>query len=383
MRWPLSTVVALILLVACSSTPHPTVVNVIAVAAGTNHALALKSDGSVWAWGSDENGQLGLPAGSGLSKVPIPVKDLQTGAVAIAAGSDLSMALKADGSVWAWGLNQRGQLGNGGTADNPVPGRVTGLSGRFIAIAAGSEFALALRSDGTVWAWGDGVQGQLGNGILADSPTPVQVVGLKGKVTAIAAGDNHALAIEADGSLWGWGDNGQDQLGVPTPDASQATPVRIQGIAGQVIAVAGGPFQTMAISSDGGVFAWGQSYPVPGASQIGTSVPTAVALAPRARQVQAGFGVDLALLSDGSVWAWGHGSSLLGAAAQGDVLDPIPVTGLERGVVRISASDSTGYAITSKGHILAWGANNQGQLGNGTIDLNGPGSSTPAEVTGF
>ena len=382
MRSPLVTAGALILIAACSSTPPPAPVMVTSVAAGSLHALALKSDGSVWAWGSDENAQLGYPASYNLGKVPIAVPGMQSGVVAIAAGEDLSLALKGDGSVWAWGFGERGQLGDGTKPINrSTPKRVSSLSGRFTSIAAGSEFALALRSDGTVWAWGDGVQGQLGNGALADSDSAVQVVGLS-HVTAIAAGDNHGLAVDADGSLWGWGDNSYRELGMPTSANFQSTAVRVARI-GPVMAVAGGPFQTVVITRAGEVFGWGGLFFGLGGQPGGPGEPFQVAghWLSHPKQVQAAWGVDFALDSDGTVWAWGQSRTLLGTDSPWN--QPLEVPGLESGINSISAIKLTGYAITSKGHVLAWGDNSQGQIGNGTQNWPEPGPSTPVGVNSF
>ena len=304
MRTLLVAVTAALVIGGCRSASVPTVVTIKSVAAGANHVLALKSDGSVWAWGYNGNGQLGDHL-SNASYVPSPITSLRGGVVAIAAGDEFSMALKSDGSVWAWGLNDWGQLGRGSTnnINSPDPARVTGLNGRFTAIAAASETGIALRSDGTVWAWGDGVQGQLGNGGYADTASPVRVVGLTRKVTVIAAGANHILAIEQGGSLWAWGDNSNLELGTATPTESQATPILVNGITGDVVGVAGGEYQSIAITRDGSVFSWGRAYTRFSGVYKGTEVPTRVGVVSRVKQVQAGRGFDLALESNGSVWA--------------------------------------------------------------------------------
>ena len=133
-----------------------------------------------------------------------------TGVIALAAGSWHNLALKSDGTVWAWGDNGSGQLGDGSTTDRSTPVQV---SGRVIAIAAGSYHSLALKSDGAIWAWGSNGSGQLGDGSTSYyNSTPVPVSGLSG-VIALAAGSSHTLALKSDGTVWAWGSNYDGQLG--------------------------------------------------------------------------------------------------------------------------------------------------------------------------
>lgn len=148
--------------------------------------------------------------------------DVQT----IAAGSGHTLALKNDGTVWAWGDNYYGQLGDGTTTERHAPVQVTGLAG-VTAIAAGGGHTVALRNDGTVWAWGDNYYGQLGDATATESHTPVQVTGLSG-VTAIAGGGAHTVALKSDGTVWSWGDNSYGQLSDGTT-TQRLTPVPVTG----------------------------------------------------------------------------------------------------------------------------------------------------------
>ena len=197
--------------------------NVIAISSGLQHCLALKSDGTVWAWGDNGWGQLGDRTTID-RYIPTQVKNLE-GIIAISAGHYHSLALKSDGTVWAWGDNESGELGNGMTSNSYIPVQVEGLK-KVTAIAAGEAHSLALRSDGTVWSWGNNENGQAGNGSqnTKENPavvTPVKVSNLK-NVTAIAEGGTpgggesipgaivkygagYCLALESDGTVWGWG----------------------------------------------------------------------------------------------------------------------------------------------------------------------------------
>jgi alpha-tubulin suppressor-like RCC1 family protein len=170
--------------------------------------VAVKNDGTAWAWGQNSDGQLGNTSYTD-SNVPVQVSNL-TGIVAVAAGYYHSMALRSDGTVWAWGGGGYGQLGNGGNANSnfPVQASISGVK----AIAAGYFHSLAIKNDGTVWAWGYNAFGQLGNGTKSGSNVPVQVFGLTG-ITAIAGGYGHSIAIENVGRVWAWGTNDFGELG--------------------------------------------------------------------------------------------------------------------------------------------------------------------------
>ena len=211
-----------------------------AVANGLSNTVS----GTVLAWGDNVDGQLGNGTFT-TSNTPVEVSGL-TGVTAIAAGGAFnhhSLALKSDGTVWAWGYNGGGELGNGTYTDNNTPVEVNGLSG-VTAIAGGGFHGLALKSDGTVWAWGYNVSGQLGNGTNTTSNTPVQVSGLSG-VAAIAGGDIHSLALKSDGTVWAWGYNLDGELGNGTYTDSN-TPVEVSGLSG-VTVIAGGGFHSLAL----------------------------------------------------------------------------------------------------------------------------------------
>ena len=171
------------------------------IAAGSYYSLALKSDGTVWTWGSNLFGELGNESLNN-SNTPVQVSGL-SGIIAISTGLDHSLALKSDGTVWAWGDNSYGEFGNDTSINSDTPVQVSGLAG-VVAISAGSDYSLALKSDGTVWAWGDNLFGELGNNSTTNSDTPLQVSGLSG-ITAISAGLAHSLALKKDGTVWGWG----------------------------------------------------------------------------------------------------------------------------------------------------------------------------------
>ncbi len=241
-----------------SSVPTPVsgLSEVTAIAAGANHSLALLANGTVMAWGNNEGGQLGVGGGFAEgSTVPIPVEEL-SGVTAIAAGTNFSLALLSNGTVMAWGENESGQLGTGGSGSNS-PAAVKKLTGAT-AIAAGAEFSLALLSNGTVQAWGDNDRGELGNvNVEEGSRTPVAVLGLTG-VTAIAAGAHHALALLSGGSVMAWGEDTDGELGNGIEKSFEPSPVPVGGLNG-VTAITAGMQDSAALLSSGSVMTWGSN----------------------------------------------------------------------------------------------------------------------------
>src|ERR687890_1290947 len=208
-----------------------------AIAGGANHSLALKNDGTVLAWGLNQDGELGDGTNTD-SSTPVEVRDPNdpsgylSGVKALTAGSSHSLALKDDGTIWAWGNNESGQLGGGANANSTQPVKVANLSG-VEAISGGGapSYSLALKDDGTVWAWGDNrasqetkIGGQLGDDEITSGNTPLQVSDLPGGIEAIAAGGAHGLALKDDGTVWAWGMNQDGQLGNGTYTLGTSTP---------------------------------------------------------------------------------------------------------------------------------------------------------------
>jgi alpha-tubulin suppressor-like RCC1 family protein len=249
---------------------------VTAVAARDYNSLVLKNDGTVWDWGTNGLGQLGIGTTSMFSNVPVQVLYL-SGVTAIACGGYYNLARTSDGTVWAWGWNYYGQLGNGTTFDSFTPVQVLNPNGTpfsgVTAIAAGgggsSAHSLALANDGTVWAWGNNEHGQLGDGTTTERHTPVQVLNPDGTpfsgIRAIAAGYDHSVAVKNDGTVWAWGHNDHKQLGVGDGTITEShTPVQLLNPDGTpfsgIATVAAGVWHSLALKSDTTVWAWGFNY---------------------------------------------------------------------------------------------------------------------------
>jgi alpha-tubulin suppressor-like RCC1 family protein len=281
--------------------------NVTAIAAGNEHSLAVNG-GTVYAWGENSNGQLGndsnTPSYTPVQVISVTIPTITT----VAAGAQHSLALASDKTVWAWGANTYGQLGTGNNDASKVPVKIPSLT-NVIAIAANSNYSLALKNDGTVWAWGRNDYGQLGISPKSDNNnTPVQVggAGFTG-VTAIAAGWTHGVALKG-GTVWTWGYNGYGQLGTGNSSESLSPiPITATGIS----EIAAGFYHSIALSG-GAVSVWGSNHDDHlGDGYLGVSpapycyTPTNIAGLNNVSAIAGGFAYSIVLKSDGTVYAWG------------------------------------------------------------------------------
>ncbi len=299
--------------------------SIAAVSAGFQHMLALKGDGTVWAWGANWGGPLG-DGTSNHSAVPVQVLERSTtsigtpigGVIAISAGDDSSLALRSDGTVWGWGNDLHGQTGTGDFHGTHVAWPVLGGLEDVVAISSGMAYSMALKADGAVWSWGWNTFGQLGDGTLnIERHTPVPVSGLTNVIAIVASGSGwHSLALESDGTVWAWGRNDRGQLGDGTT-SDRLTPVQVSGLSG-VRALAAGSFHSVALKADGTVWAWGDN----GHGQLGDgttvqrNTPVQVPSFGGVVAVSAGQTHTVVLKADGTAWSWG-GNGLSGQLGDG------------------------------------------------------------------
>jgi len=257
------------------------------IAAGKSHSLGIQVDGSLWAWGRNAEGQLGDGTRTGCN-VPMPVgseKDWRH----VAAGEAHSIAVKEDGSLWAWGSNELGQVGDGGQSDSLSPKRIGGEEDVWIAVAAGRWHTLAIRSDGSLWAWGANIWGQLGDGTKVYKVLPVRV-GEDTNWKMVSAGEYHSLALKNDGTLWSWGWNAFGQLGIGmTHDRKHPSCI---GFDTNWSFVSAGDHHSMAVKQNGTLWGWGYN----GYGQVGDNTSedrdAPVLLRPPKKKI-APFGISL------------------------------------------------------------------------------------------
>lgn len=293
------------------------------------HWLYLKDDGTLWAWGSNYMGQLGNGSFNS-SKIPIQVLGLEN-VLSVFTGADNSFAVKRDGTLWAWGGNTGGSLGIGNTNIQSVPVQVTGMT-NVKAISAANNYTLALKEDGTVWAWGRNSNGQLGNGTGINSLTPVQTS--INNVKKIVASSNSSLALKEDGTVWAWGN-----------------------------------YKTL-----------GNNYSLNNSSPL----PLQIESLSNIKDIAVGYDFAVALHQDGRISTWGgrnkEGQLGFYGGINGDQISwtPLIVNGISN-VTGISVGDSFVVALKEDGTAWAWGDNYFGQLGNGTTTS----SSSPVQVSGL
>jgi len=338
---------------------------------------------ALYGWGDNDSGQAGVGSlGGGAATgvtVPTPVQaPAGTAFASIAAGGAFTLGLTTSGRVDAWGTNSVGQLGDGTTAGQPSPVPVSLPPATITQVAAGSAHALALTSGGAVYAWGSNTLGQLGTGTSTAASTPVPVAAPAGVTfTAVAAGGDHSLALSSTGVVYAWGDNGHGQLGTGTT-VSASTPVAVTPPVGVTFAaIAAGTGHSLALGSDGQVYAWGfgasgqlgDGAMADATAPVTVSLPVGTAVA----AIAAGGSHSLALTTGGQVLAWGSdvfgqlASALVGTLpVDSDV--PVHPAGLPPATafVSIAAGQYSSYALTSAGVPWTWGGDFYGQLGDGT-----------------
>lgn len=371
---------------------------VIQLAAGGSHSAALKADGTVWSWGYTGYGLMGVGSQAVTQGVPTRAKNTDgttfAGVSGISAGTFHTVAVKADGTVWAWGTNQSGALGDGSTTARGNPVQVKDSLGipftNAIQVSAREIHTLALKSDGSVWAWGDNRASVLGDGTTATRLNPVPVLAAGGGVftgvVAIAAGTSHSMALRTDGTVWTWGTDyfGFGRLGNGTTGTVAAAPVRVEvtpGVAlANVLSIAAGYDHSLAITSDGTAYAWGfntngtlgdgtttsRSRPAVVKDLAGNALTAIVAVA-------AGNRFSMYLKSDGTVWASGInnvgqlGDNTTAAFQINPTLVKTAAGSTFGSVDRIAATWDHTVVRRSDGTVWAWGWNSTGQVGDPSL----------------
>lgn len=358
------------------------------VAVYSQSAFGLKADGTVWSWGANSSGQLGDNTIVAKSS-PVSVVGAHSFIDIVTTNQGSVFGLKADGTVWGWGLNTTGQLGDNTILSKSSPVSVVGAHS-FILIyptrTVGAVSSLfALKANGECWSWGNNVGGLLGDGTATNRSSPVSVVGghLFTKLFMSDQCNNMAVwGLKADNTMWAWGDNTSGALGDLTA-TTRSSPVSVVGNHSFTLIVHTGSPTAAGLKADGTVWTWGAGSGGVLGDQTTTakSSPVSVVGAHSFISIKAigNNNAMTALKADGSVWTWGQGSSgVLGDNTTTNKSSPVIVVGAHS-FTAVSTGDTQCHGIKADGSIWSWGINTVGTLGDGTFTTR----SSPVSVVGM
>jgi len=354
---------------------------------GGNHVIAIKADGTVWAWGFNDKGQLGINVNPDTS-VPLQI-GTENNWVSMGCGVNQTYVIKADGSLWVCGSNQNGALGLGTSVPTFPTLTMVGNNHNWRNVSGGNNHVAAIQYDGTLWTWGTNDVGQLGVGTLTVLQNLALVqIGNATSWISVETGDNSVLGLQNNGKLFAWGFNGAGQLGDGNTQ-DQLAPVQIGASLkwiGMSMGQTGNPAfsHSLGITSEGKLFTWGSN--VFGQLGIGTPDsnphPSPILISTMTNQVnvECGFGTSYAIDASGALFAWGNNSS--GQIGNGNTTNgasPVQVSVVPLGWSKVAAGDTYTCSLKSDGTLWSMGNNDFGQLGNGSTSSN---SLVPVQVIG-
>jgi alpha-tubulin suppressor-like RCC1 family protein len=322
------------------------------VFSGHEYNCAIKQDSSLWCWGWNAHGQLG--DGTNTSK-DTPVQIMSSGVVYVDVGGGHTCAVKQDKSLCCWGENSHGQLGDGTNVSKNIPVQI--MSSGVLHVSVGDDYIFrnghtcVIKEDGSLWCWGSNWAGQLGDGTNIDKNTPVQI--MPSDVMSVSLGWSHTCAIKQDRSLWCWGDNTWGQLGI-SRIGHTSTPIQVMT---DVASVSLGDTYICAIKLDGSLWCWGENSQ--GQLGDGTNInrDTPVQIIPSGVvAVSSVSNFTCVVKVDGSLWCWGSG------------VYNIPVQIEPSGVISVSVGGGHICTIKTDSSLWCGGWNEFGQLGDGTYE---------------
>jgi len=336
------------------------------ISAGQNFSLAIKSDGTLWGWGQNSN-QLGLGF-TGNQSAPIQIGTANNW-LTVSAGANHSLAVKMNGTLWSWGNGQFGHLGNG--LFNSATWNVTqvGTATDWSSVSAGTVFSLALKTNGTLWSWGRNDTGQLGNNTTVDLNIPTQV-GTATDWMLIDAGEQHSLAIKTNNSMWAWGANGFGQLGNGN-NTTSLVPIQVTA-ALTWIAISAGGGHSMAINNLNSLWTWGKNLngQLGDGTILDSNLPlyiqiNAAGAVSTVLKISAGQSHSMIILNDNTLWTSGLNLAGQLGLANNTNTNTFNIVGLQNTWDKISAGHQHSLALEFTSNLWSTGRNMEGQLGIG------------------
>jgi alpha-tubulin suppressor-like RCC1 family protein len=373
-------VLAALVLVGCAPPQPPPQARPVAVAAGWDHNCALIDDGSVWCWGANDSGQLGNGSTTDTA-TPTRVVGLDGKASSIAAGVRHTCAALLGGVVQCWGDNSQGQLGTAAPASSSTPLDVLRLNTGVIEISSGNLHSCAHLSDRSAKCWGSNDYAQLGDGAGTARPEPVDVIGLGGAISDLDAGGGHGCAVINPGAVKCWGENSYGQTGFVLWGIPTWSPESVSGLEVGVRSVDANGSSTCAVTDAGAVKCWGNNTfgQLGNGSNVSTSAPVdAFGLSGGTADVSLGMNHGCALSTAGGLRCWGVGTDgQLGSGSPTNSATPVEVLSLSAGVRSVAGGLAHTCAVTAAGRVKCWGRGSSGQLGNGSLTS----SANPVDVS--
>jgi alpha-tubulin suppressor-like RCC1 family protein len=343
------------------------------LSSGSAHTAAVKTDGTLWTWGGGPFGRLGTND-SITRSTPVTTFAGGTDWKQVSSGYQHTAAIKTNGTLWVWGSGGFGRLGNNFITNRSTPVQVFGSATNWKQVSAGNLHTAAIKTDGTLWTWGNGTLGRLGNNATIDRSTPVTTFAGGTNWKQVSSGNQHTAAVKTDGTLWTWGSGGSGRLGT-NATITRSTPVTTFAGGTNWKQVSSGDSNTAAIKTDGTLWTWGFG----NSGRLGTNDTTSI-LTPVTtfaggtnwKQVSSGLSHTAAIKTNGTLWTWGNGSyGQLGTNDTTNILTPVTTFAGGTNWKQVSSGDSHTIALVDDGvnkELYVWGNGSSGRLGALTID---------------
>jgi alpha-tubulin suppressor-like RCC1 family protein len=319
-----------------------------------------------WTWGSNSDGQLGT---SNVTNRSSPVREITSSCnwLQLRAGVATSMGLKQDSSLWLWGNNVCGQLGDNTVTSKSSPVREITSSTTWCQIGTSFYTMSGVKSDGSLWAWGKNTYGQVGDNTIVNKSSPVREISSSATWCQTSPGYSHTAALKTDGTLWGWGNNGTGQLGTCNL-SNRSSPVREISSSTNWCQVSAGLYGTLALKTSGTLWGWGSNecgkFGNNSTSNVSSPVQE-ISSSTTWCQTSAGFAHSIALKTTNTLWAWGcNACGALGDNSTVSRSSPIQEATSATNWCQVTAGFGRSGALTTASTLWMWGNNNCGQLGN-------------------